>query len=71
MQIVGHGYDNNQRQATMARDAEDAMIGRCVATIRAEEGDGSPKGWLSPAFSESEHTVELLLVSPTIMCNSW
>ena len=60
-QIVGHAYHNLQRQATMAKADEAAMIQACLDNIKVHEG-AAPAGWLSPAFSESSDTVDLLLV---------
>jgi hypothetical protein len=40
---------------------EQTMISDCLEVITKAEG-APPAGWLSPAFSESENTVDLLLV---------
>jgi len=58
-EVVGHGRTNSERQGTLGRDEERALIAECTARIAREEGR-PPRGWLSPWISESEATPDLL-----------
>jgi allantoinase len=50
----------------MSLGDEQVMISECLEVIAKHEG-APPSGWLSPAFSESENTVDLLLVRPLLL----
>lgn len=59
-EVVGHGRTNSERQNTLGRSDESALILEATAILKKGEGT-SPKGWLSPWISESHDTPELLV----------
>jgi peptidoglycan/xylan/chitin deacetylase (PgdA/CDA1 family) len=56
---MGHGTSNSMLINRQTEDEERALIGNVVDTIRNSTGK-SPRGWLSPALSESHRTLDLL-----------
>jgi peptidoglycan/xylan/chitin deacetylase (PgdA/CDA1 family) len=58
-EIVGHGRSNSERQGTLPREAEAALIAEATATLARHAGK-APAGWLGPWISESPHTPDLL-----------
>jgi peptidoglycan/xylan/chitin deacetylase (PgdA/CDA1 family) len=58
-EIAGHGRTNSERQSTLDKAAEAALIADSTATIARFEGV-PPRGWLSPWIAESHVTPDLL-----------
>ncbi|TDL81357.1 polysaccharide deacetylase [Palleronia sediminis] len=58
-EIAGHGRTNSERQDTMSRDEERAMIAEATGVLAQAEGQ-APRGWLSPWIAESFATPDLL-----------
>jgi len=58
-EIVAHGRSNAERQGTLTRIDEEALITECTNVITTHEGR-APLGWLGPWISESKHTPDLL-----------
>jgi peptidoglycan/xylan/chitin deacetylase (PgdA/CDA1 family) len=56
---MGHGSSNSTLINRQSEDEERALIRNVVDTIRDSTGK-SPRGWLSPALSESHRTLDLL-----------
>lgn len=56
---MGHGTNNSTIINRQSEGEERALLREVVETI--EKGTGTrPRGWLSPALSESHHTLDLL-----------
>ncbi|MVW77986.1 polysaccharide deacetylase family protein [Bordetella sp. 02P26C-1] len=58
-EILGHGHTNSDEQAAVSVEEERALIEQCTARITKEEGH-APTGWMSPWFSNSDQTLDLL-----------
>ena len=58
-EIAGHGRSNAERQGTLEEANERALIATATAELECRTGT-SPKGWLGPWISESQHTPDLL-----------
>ncbi|PUB17410.1 polysaccharide deacetylase family protein [Yoonia sediminilitoris] len=58
-EVVGHGRTNSERQSTLDRDEEAALITEATTILTDAEGT-PPKGWLSPWIAESHDTPDLL-----------
>ncbi len=58
-QIIGHGLDNSTPHYEIAPEAELARITRTVELLQGTSGQ-EVKGWLTPGFSISENTFDLL-----------
>jgi len=58
-EIVAHGRSNAERQGTLTKIEEQALITECTNVIATNEGR-APRGWLGPWISESEYTPDLL-----------
>jgi allantoinase len=56
---MGHGNNNSTLINRQSEDEERALLGNVVKTIRNKTGQ-QPRGWLSPALSESHRTLDLL-----------
>jgi peptidoglycan/xylan/chitin deacetylase (PgdA/CDA1 family) len=56
---MGHGTSNSILLNSQAEAAERAIIAECVSTITAKVGK-APRGWLSPALSETVRTLDIL-----------
>lgn len=56
---MGHGMNNSELSAGLAEDEERVRIGRIRETIAAATGR-APRGWLSPALTETHNTLDLL-----------
>jgi peptidoglycan/xylan/chitin deacetylase (PgdA/CDA1 family) len=56
---MGHGISNSMLINRQTEDEERALIQDVVDTIRKSTGK-HPRGWLSPALSESHRTLDLL-----------
>jgi allantoinase len=58
-EILGHGHTNSDEQAALPGDGERELIRQCTDRITKEEGK-APLGWMSPWFSNSGETLDLL-----------
>jgi allantoinase len=56
---MAHGPNNSMLFTGMPEDAERAIIGDVLATIEKATGKKS-RGWLGPALTETDHTLDLL-----------
>jgi peptidoglycan/xylan/chitin deacetylase (PgdA/CDA1 family) len=56
---MGHGTSNSILLNSQTEAAERAIIAECVSTITAKAGK-APRGWLSPALSETVRTLDIL-----------
>ena len=56
---MGHGNNNSTLINKQSEDEERALIGNIVETIHRGTGK-RPRGWLGPALSESNHTLDIL-----------
>jgi allantoinase len=56
---MGHGTNNSTLINHQSEEDERALIAHVVGTIRNATGQ-QPRGWLSPALSESHRTLDLL-----------
>ena len=56
---MGHGTNNSTLVSQQSEEEERALIARVVSTIEKATGK-HPRGWLSPALSESHRTLDLL-----------
>ena len=67
---MGHGITNSVLLDQQTEDEERALIREVVATIA--EGTGRrPRGWLSPAMSETHRTLDLLAESGIEYVGNW
>jgi len=67
---MGHGTTNSVLINDQSEDDERALIGRVVDTI-AESTGARPRGWLSPALSESHRTLDLLAAAGIQYVGNW
>jgi peptidoglycan/xylan/chitin deacetylase (PgdA/CDA1 family) len=67
---MGHGATNSELIGGQSEDDERALIQRVVTAIA--EGTGKrPRGWLSPALSESHRTLDLLAENGIEYVGNW
>jgi allantoinase len=57
--IEGHGYAQDQSLMDLDPDAQHALIKRSLDVIESQSGR-RPSGWMSPAYSNDQHTAGLL-----------
>jgi allantoinase len=67
---MGHGTTNSILINDQSEDDERALIHDTVNTI-AESTGGRPRGWLSPALSESHRTLDLLAAAGIEYVGNW
>tara|TARA_R110002020_G_scaffold475604_1_gene711225 strand:- start:33979 stop:34863 length:885 start_codon:yes stop_codon:yes gene_type:complete len=58
-EVVGHGRTNSERQSTLGRNDEAALIAEATKILSDAEGT-APQGWLSPWIAETHATPDLL-----------
>ena len=58
-EIASHGRSNSERQDSLDKAGERALIDEVTQTIARHEGT-RPRGWLGPWIAESLHTPDLL-----------
>ena len=59
-ELIAHGIDMNHIHATgVPHEVERQWIGQCLSTLRGLSGQ-LVKGWYSPAYSETGHTLDLV-----------
>jgi peptidoglycan/xylan/chitin deacetylase (PgdA/CDA1 family) len=56
---VGHGQNNSRWHVGMERQDEREFLEEIVAAFKSATG-GSPHGWLGPALTSTENTIDLL-----------
>ena len=56
---MGHGTNNSTLFNTQSEAEERALIGEVIGTITRSVGN-APRGWLSPALSETVRTLDIL-----------
>jgi peptidoglycan/xylan/chitin deacetylase (PgdA/CDA1 family) len=57
--LVGHGANNSRWHVGMERDEERRFLEEIVHAFESATGR-RPRGWLGPALTSTEHTIELL-----------
>ena len=67
---MGHGTNNSILLNAQAEDEERALVREVVETIAKGTGK-RPRGWLSPALSESLHTLDLLAEAGIEYVGNW
>src|SRR5215470_9617243 len=67
---MGHGATNSVLMGEQSEEDERALIQGVVKTI-AERAGKPPRGWLSPALSESQHTLDLLAEAGIEYVGNW
>jgi peptidoglycan/xylan/chitin deacetylase (PgdA/CDA1 family) len=67
---MGHGTTNSIPLSRLAEGDERALIKETVATIAKSVGK-APRGWLSPALSESVHTLDILAENGIEYVGNW
>jgi peptidoglycan/xylan/chitin deacetylase (PgdA/CDA1 family) len=67
---MGHGTTNSILLSRLAEAEERALIREAVTTIGKAVGK-SPRGWLSPALSESVHTLDILAENGVEYVGNW
>ncbi|HEY8491859.1 MAG TPA: polysaccharide deacetylase family protein, partial [Dehalococcoidia bacterium] len=58
-EVVGHGKNNSRGHAGMTRDQEVAAVAAALDTLARATGR-RPEGWLTPGFSVTPRTPEVL-----------
>jgi peptidoglycan/xylan/chitin deacetylase (PgdA/CDA1 family) len=67
---MGHGVTNSELIGDQSEDDERALIQRVVTAIAESTGE-RPRGWLSPALSESHRTLDLLAENGIEYVGNW
>ena len=67
---MGHGTNNSILLNRQSEDEERALIREVVETIAAGTG-ARPRGWLSPALSETHRTLDLLAEAGIEYVGNW
>jgi peptidoglycan/xylan/chitin deacetylase (PgdA/CDA1 family) len=67
---MGHGTTNSILLSRLSEPEERAIIKKAVTTIAKAVGK-SPRGWLSPALSESVHTLDILAEHGVEYVGNW
>src|SRR5262245_21700896 len=67
---MGHGNNNSTLINRQSEDEETQLIKSVVDTIKASTGQ-QPRGWLSPALSESYRTLDILAENGIQYVGNW
>jgi len=67
---MGHGSNNSTLINKQTEDEERALISQVIETIRRGTGH-KPRGWLGPALSESNHTLDILAENGIEYVGDW
>jgi allantoinase len=67
---MGHGDNNSTLINRQSEDEERALVNAVVDTIETSTGK-RPRGWLSPALSESHRTLDLLAEAGIRYVGNW
>src|SRR5262249_56798674 len=66
----GHGNNNSTLINRQSEDEERELIKNVIDTINASTG-AQPRGWLSPALSESHRTLDILAENGIQYVGNW
>ncbi|YAF95581.1 MAG: polysaccharide deacetylase family protein [Nodularia sp. CChRGM 3473] len=69
-EIMAHGINNSTGHSGMDRETETAIINQTLDLLKQATGK-TPKGWLTPGFSITEHTLELLYTAGITYTADW
>ncbi|MFQ4144388.1 polysaccharide deacetylase family protein [Chlorogloeopsis sp. ULAP02] len=69
-EVMGHGLNNSTGHSGMEREAETQIIEKTVSLLEKATGK-RPKGWLTPGFSITESTFELLQSVGIVYVADW
>ncbi|MDM9385146.1 polysaccharide deacetylase family protein [Chlorogloeopsis sp. ULAP01] len=69
-EVMGHGLNNSTGHSGMEREAETQIIEKTVSLLEKATGK-RPKGWLTPGFSITESTFELLHSAGIVYVADW
>ncbi|MGD1871593.1 MAG: polysaccharide deacetylase family protein [Mastigocoleus sp.] len=69
-EIMAHGINNSTGHSGMNKDQELEVIEKTISLLRDATGK-KPKGWLTPGFSITESTFELLHQSGIVYTADW
>jgi peptidoglycan/xylan/chitin deacetylase (PgdA/CDA1 family) len=67
---MGHGQTNSTLFNSQSEDEEQALIADILKTIETSTGK-RPRGWLSPALSESTRTLDILAANGVEYVGNW
>ena len=67
---MGHGNNNSTLINRQSEDEERELIKNVIDTIKASTG-AQPRGWLSPALSESHRTLDILAENGIQYVGNW
>jgi allantoinase len=67
---MGHGTTNSIMLNSQSEAEEHALIRKVIATIKASVGK-APRGWLSPAMSETVRTLDILAENGIDYVGNW
>ena len=67
---MGHGRTNSEPINRQSEKEERALIGEVVRTIKASTGK-APRGWLSPALTETVRTLDILAENGIEYVGNW
>jgi allantoinase len=67
---MGHGNNNSTLINKQSEDEERTLVRNIVDTIRRGTGK-KPRGWLGPALSESNHTLDILAENGVEYVGDW
>ncbi|WP_026735157.1 polysaccharide deacetylase family protein [Fischerella sp. PCC 9605] len=69
-EVMAHGINNSTGHSDMDRDTEIEIIDRTLTLLEKATGK-SPKGWLTPGFSITQSTFELLYSAGIVYTADW
>ncbi|AFY34275.1 polysaccharide deacetylase [Calothrix sp. PCC 7507] len=69
-EIMAHGINNSTGHSGMNRETEIGIINQTLDLLR-QATDKTPKGWLTPGFSITESTFELLHAAGIVYTADW
>ena len=69
-EVMAHGINNSTGHSGMDRETEIDIIDRTLILLRQATGK-TPKGWLTPGFSITESTFELLHSAGIVYTSDW
>ena len=68
--VLAHGWNNSTGHSGLAREAEQELIERSLSLLEKVSGS-RPWGWLTPGFSVSENTFDLLKAAGIRYTTDW
>jgi peptidoglycan/xylan/chitin deacetylase (PgdA/CDA1 family) len=69
-EVMAHGLNNSTGHSGLSAEAETTLIQTTLLTLEKALGYG-PKGWLTPGFSVTEQTFELLRSAGILYTADW